>query len=61
MECTGNIWLRSDKLMLIAGERINRSHIQLDEAVANREAGYNQADVKAQVEAGADLIDVRAG
>ncbi|MBW1897234.1 MAG: dihydropteroate synthase [Deltaproteobacteria bacterium] len=47
--------------MFIVGERVNTSRKQIDEAVANRDAAYIQSDVKAQVEAGADVIDVNAG
>jgi cobalamin-dependent methionine synthase I len=47
--------------MLIIGERINTSRKPINESVANRDAAYIQADVKSQVEAGADLIDVNAG
>jgi 5-methyltetrahydrofolate--homocysteine methyltransferase len=47
--------------MLIVGERINTSRKAVNEAVEKRDAAYIQADVKAQVEAGADIIDVNAG
>ena len=47
--------------MLIVGERINTSRKAVNEAVGNRDVAYIQADVKAQVEAGADIIDVNAG
>ncbi len=47
--------------MLIVGERINTSRKSVKEAVANRNAAYIQADVKSQLESGADLIDVNAG
>jgi len=47
--------------MLIIGERINTSRKSIDEAVAKRDAVFIQAEVKAQIEAGAHLIDVNAG
>jgi cobalamin-dependent methionine synthase I len=47
--------------MLIVGERINTSRKAVNEAVEKRDVSYIQADVKAQVEAGADIIDVNAG
>jgi len=47
--------------MFIVGERVNTSRKQINEAVANRDAVYIQSDVKTQVEAGADVIDVNAG
>jgi len=47
--------------MLIVGERINTSRKRVNEAVEKREAAYIQEDVKSQLEAGADLIDVNAG
>ena len=47
--------------MLIIGERINTSRKLVNEAVANRDAAYIEADVTSQVEHGADLIDVNAG
>jgi 5-methyltetrahydrofolate--homocysteine methyltransferase len=47
--------------MLIIGERINTSRKLVNEAVANRDAAYIQADVTSQTEFGADLIDVNAG
>jgi 5-methyltetrahydrofolate--homocysteine methyltransferase len=47
--------------MLIVGERINTTRKQINEAVDNRDASFIQSDVKAQVEAGANLIDVNAG
>jgi cobalamin-dependent methionine synthase I len=47
--------------MLIVGERINTSRKAVNEAAGQRDAAYIQADVKAQVEAGADIIDVNAG
>lgn len=46
--------------MLIVGERINTSRKTVNEAVANRDRAYIQADVKSQVESGAELIDVNA-
>ena len=47
--------------MLIVDERINTSRKLVDEAVANRDTAYIRADVKSQLESGADLIDVNAG
>ncbi len=47
--------------MLIVGERINTSRKAVNEAVGKRDAEYIRADVKAQVQAGADIIDVNAG
>ncbi len=47
--------------MLVVGERINTSRKAVNEAVEKRDVAYIQADVKAQVEAGADIIDVNAG
>jgi len=47
--------------MLIIGERINTSRKQIDEAVEKRDAAFIQEDVKAQVEAGAQIIDVNSG
>ena len=47
--------------MLIVGERINTSRQPVNEAVANRDAEYIQADAMSQAECGADLIDVNAG
>lgn len=47
--------------MLIIGERINTSRKPINEGVANRDAACIQADVKSQVDFGADLIDINAG
>jgi cobalamin-dependent methionine synthase I len=47
--------------MLIIGERINTSRGPINEAVAKRDAGAIQTEVRIQVESGADLIDVNAG
>jgi 5-methyltetrahydrofolate--homocysteine methyltransferase len=47
--------------MLIVGERINTSRKQVNEAVEKRDFNFIRADVQAQVEAGADLIDINAG
>ena len=47
--------------MLIIGERINTSRRQVNEAVEKRDAVFIQTDVRAQVEAGAHLIDVNTG
>jgi cobalamin-dependent methionine synthase I len=47
--------------MLIIGERINTSRADINTAVEKRDAGAIQRDVKAQAEAGAQVIDVNAG
>jgi cobalamin-dependent methionine synthase I len=47
--------------MLIVGERINTSRKPVNEAVEKRDAAYITADVRKQVQAGADYIDVNAG
>ena len=47
--------------MLIVGERINTSRKQVNEAVEKRDVHFIQTDVKAQVEAGAHLVDINAG
>jgi len=47
--------------MLIVGERINTSREQVSVAVEKRDAAFILADVKAQVAAGARIIDVNAG
>ena len=47
--------------MLVVGERINTSRKKIDEAVEKRDAAFIQADVKAQIDAGAGIIDVNAG
>jgi len=47
--------------MLIVGERINTSRKLINEGVAKRDTAYIQADVRSQVDSGADLIDVNAG
>ncbi len=47
--------------MLIVGERINTSRHQINEAVARRDAAAIQAEVRLQIEGGADLIDVNSG
>jgi cobalamin-dependent methionine synthase I len=47
--------------MLIIGERINTSRKRINEAVEKRDAAFIQEDVKAQVEAGAHIIDVNSG
>jgi cobalamin-dependent methionine synthase I len=47
--------------MLVVGERINTSRKQVNEAVEKRDVHFIQTDVKAQVEAGARLIDINAG
>jgi len=45
----------------VIGERINTSRKLVQAAVAARESGYIIDDVKKQLEAGADYIDVNAG
>jgi cobalamin-dependent methionine synthase I len=52
---------RTGDVMLIIGERINTSRKSVNEAVAKRNAAHIQADVKSQLESGADLIDANAG
>lgn len=47
--------------MIIIGERINTSRKEIDEAVERRDAVLIQSDVRAQMDAGAHLIDVNAG
>jgi cobalamin-dependent methionine synthase I len=47
--------------MLIIGERINTSRTEVNDAVKKRNAEAIQRDVKAQAEAGAQVIDVNAG
>ena len=47
--------------MLIIGERINTSREEVFEAVEKRDIVYIKSDVKAQVEAGANIIDINAG
>ncbi len=49
------------RVVLIIGERINTSRKPVNEAVERRDAAFIQSDVRAQVEAGAHLIDVNAG
>lgn len=47
--------------MLIVGERLNTSRRPVNEAVERRDATYIERDARAQIEAGADLVDVNAG
>ena len=47
--------------MLIVGERINSSRKAVHEAVEKRDAAYIAADVRKQVQVGADYIDLNAG
>ena len=47
--------------MLIIGERINTSRKQIDAAVGKRDAAFIQDEARAQVEAGAHIIDVNSG
>ena len=60
-ECTQAEAQRGEIVLVIVGERINTSRKRVNEAVEKREAAYIQEDVKSQLEAGADLIDVNAG
>lgn len=48
-------------MFTVIGERINTTLKRVQAAVAGRDAQYIQADVKQQVEAGANYIDVNAG
>ncbi len=45
----------------VIGERINTSRKKVQAAVADRDAVYIETDVKMQMTAGADFIDVNAG
>jgi cobalamin-dependent methionine synthase I len=54
------IW-RKAKLMLIIGERINTTRKEINEAVERKDATLIKADVRAQVEGGAQIIDINAG
>lgn len=45
----------------VIGERINTSRKKVQQAVAERDAGYIIKDVHQQAEAGADYIDINAG
>jgi cobalamin-dependent methionine synthase I len=45
----------------VIGERINTSRKKVQTAVADRDAVYIETDVKMQLAAGADFIDVNAG
>ena len=47
--------------MFIVGERINTSRKSVDEAVEKHDTAYIAGDVKRQVQAGVDFIDVNAG
>ncbi len=47
--------------MIIIAERINASRKHIAQAIATRNAGFLQNEVKAQVQAGAHYIDVNAG
>lgn len=47
--------------MLIIGERINTSRKEISKAVEKRDAAFIRADVRAQVDAGAQIIDINAG
>ena len=48
-------------MFVVVGERINTSRKHVLEAVEERNASYIQDEVKKQVEAGANYIDVNAG
>lgn len=48
-------------MFTVIGERINTTLKKVQAAVAERDAGYIQNDVKLQTEAGATYIDVNAG
>lgn len=48
-------------MFIVVGERINSSRQAIREAVEQRDTAYIQDDVKNQVKAGADYIDVNAG
>jgi 5-methyltetrahydrofolate--homocysteine methyltransferase len=45
----------------VIGERINTSRKKVHEAVVGRNAAYIREDVKKQIEAGANFVDVNAG
>jgi 5-methyltetrahydrofolate--homocysteine methyltransferase len=47
--------------MLIIGERINTSRKKINEAVEKRDSDFILSEVKAQLDGGADIIDVNAG
>ena len=47
--------------MLIIGERINSSRKSIKNAISSRDVGFIQSEAKAQVDAGADYLDVNAG
>lgn len=47
--------------MIIIGERINTSRKQINEAVEKRDSNFILEEVKAQIQAGAHIIDVNAG
>lgn len=47
--------------MLIIGERINSSRKSIENAISSRDAPFIQNEAKAQVDAGADYLDVNAG
>ncbi len=47
--------------MLIVGERINSTTRKIARAIERKDAGYIQKEAKAQVDAGAQMIDVNAG
>lgn len=47
--------------MIIVGEKLNTSRQPVAEAVERRDAEYLAAQARAQVEAGADYVDVNAG
>jgi cobalamin-dependent methionine synthase I len=47
--------------MIIIGEKINSTRKAIREAIANKDSGFLQKLAQAQVEAGADYIDVNTG
>jgi 5-methyltetrahydrofolate--homocysteine methyltransferase len=47
--------------MIVVGERINTSRKMVNQAVEERNAAYIQKDILAQLDGGADFLDVNAG
>jgi cobalamin-dependent methionine synthase I len=47
--------------MLIIGERINTSRKEINDAVERKDATFIRSDVSAQIEGGAQIIDINAG
>lgn len=57
-------WRRGDKAsftVIIIGERINSSSEKIARAIEDRDAAFIQREAVAQVDAGADYLDVNAG